>query len=874
MSKADLPLQTNIGANTSPQAPASTPARVLRYLTVRAVVLAATVILGVFAAIFVINYGGFIDDIFRDEISGILMGMGMSMTDVPTAEKFALLEETEQQLIEAYGLNEPFLLRTLRYLQRGLTFDWGESERLESLAGNSREVQTIIMERVPNTLLLFTSSNLLLFFASVFVALYLSRKHNSWLDRVMVFLSPLSSTPNWIFGILLTAVFAAQLHWLPFGGMLDEQPPATRLGYIPIVLKHMILPVTAIFLSTFFASVYSWRTYYLIHAEEDYVDLAKAKGLTERKIEQRYILRPTLPFLITSFTLLLISFWQGAIALEIFFNWPGVGELFIQAIRRLDRPIVIGLVVIFAYLLALSVFLLDIFYVWLDPRVRIGSSGQAVRGTAVTRKRRFRFPWSRRTDSTPAPEPLAPTPVAAPPPPEVPLAQRLRRRWERLKPTLRELISYPSAIVGLIIIFLLVAGSIYTVTTIPYDEAVRRWRVADESLVRNPRSARPEWVNFFRQNDLPPTIIQNSADGTAVKTVEPLSETTTETTIAFEFDYPYTTFPQDLVIFFNAQYEAKQPHIILTWVTPDGRETELDVTSVERGPSAYYLGAAQGSDNRLANRPQEALFADPAQAEPTAVPGTYRLIISSFAFEEGTDVDAEMVLYGQVHGWAGTDNYRRDLTVAMLWGMPVALAFGVLGAVLTSLLTMLIAAVGVWYGGWVDDVIQRLTEINMILPALPIAITVYYVYAKSVWVILGVMVLLSIFGSMLKNYRAMFLQMKEAGYIEAAQAYGASDGRIIRRYMIPRIMPVLIPQLVILVPGFIFLEATLAFLGVSDIYLPTWGKVINDALAHGAFNGLYYWVLEPIALLMLTGLAFAMVGFALDRILNPRLRKI
>ena len=88
-----------------------------------------------------------------------------------------------------------------------------------------------------------------------------------------------------------------------------------------------------------------------------------------------------------------------------------------------------------------------------------------------------------------------------------------------------------------------------------------------------------------------------------------------------------------------------------------------------------------------------------------------------------------------------------------MWGLPVALIFGLLGAVLTSLLSMLIAAAGAWYGGWVDSLIQRITEIDMILPALPLAIMVYYAYAKSVWVILGVMVLLNVFGSAIKNFK-------------------------------------------------------------------------------------------------------------------------
>lgn len=119
------------------------------------------------------------------------------------------------------------------------------------------------------------------------------------------------------------------------------------------------------------------------------------------------------------------------------------------------------------------------------------------------------------------------------------------------------------------------------------------------------------------------------------------------------------------------------------------------------------------------------------------------------------------------------------------------------------------------------------------------------------------------------------MQTKETPYIEAARAYGASNTRIIFSYMVPRILPMLIPQFIILIPSYVFLEASLAVLGLGDPTLPTWGKVIDEARANGAlFQGWYYWVIEPSILLMLTGLAFAMLGFSLDRIFNPRLREM
>ena len=141
----------------------------------------------------------------------------------------------------------------------------------------------------------------------------------------------------------------------------------------------MILPVMAIVLSVFFQGVYTWRTFFMVHSGEDYVELAKAKGLPGRVVRQRYLLRPTLPSIITSFALMLMSFWEAAIALELLFGWPGLGAIFYRAVYAFDRPVVVAIVVMFAYLLGFSVILLDVLYALIDPRVRLGSNGLSTR---------------------------------------------------------------------------------------------------------------------------------------------------------------------------------------------------------------------------------------------------------------------------------------------------------------------------------------------------------------------------------------------------------------------------------------------------------------------------------------------------------------
>lgn len=437
----------------------------------------------------------------------------------------------------------------------------------------------------------------------------------------------------------------------------------------------------------------------------------------------------------------------------------------------------------------------------------------------------------------------------------------------------REITRYPSAVVGLVIIFLLILVAIYAVVTIPYSEAVRLWRGGEDVWYNTPKYAMPAWVNLFRSDDLPETIIIKSTDEDILKTTEPAGEGMTRILMSFPFEYSSNRFPDDLSVYFKSTFVEKVPYVSLTWHTPDGRELRVADFSINK---AYTYRASQ--DSKLERRlgrvpPRQGLFAAPDSDPPRALPGTYELVIEALVFEPDANVDAELVIYGQVYGLAGTDHLRRDLMVPLLWGAPVALSFGLLAALGTTITTMIIAAIGTWFGGWVDGLIQRITQVNLVLPFLPILIMVGTFYSKSLWTMLGMVILLSIFGGSILTYRAVFIQVKESPYIEAARAYGASNARIIFQYLIPRMIPLLIPQLVVLVPSYVFLEASLAVLGLGDPTLPTWGKVINDAYSNGAlYQGFYYWVLQPAVLLMITGLAFALVGFSLDRIFNPRLR--
>jgi peptide/nickel transport system permease protein len=439
--------------------------------------------------------------------------------------------------------------------------------------------------------------------------------------------------------------------------------------------------------------------------------------------------------------------------------------------------------------------------------------------------------------------------------------------------SIKELFKYPTALAGVIIILILLGISVYAVVTIPYDKAISLWRGSEEDWYKNPKLAGPVWFNWFRTDKLPETI-DLTADSPGVTKKVQQAGSTTIINFTFDIPYNYNSFSDDIVIFFKSNFSVKAPFVTLSWITPDGVKTRLTNFAL-KDQLSYRLG----QDNVLMQKlngvaPNVALFAGPTYDSPAPVKGTYQLLIEGAAFEKDSVYTPELILYGKLSGWAGTDNLRRDISLALLWGTPVALLFGLLAAVGTSLSQLIIAAVSTWFGGWVDTVIQRITEVNLVLPFLPILIMIGTFYSRSLFLMLGVVIVLGIFGSGIKTYRAVFLQVKESPYIEAARAYGAGNTHIIFQYMIPRLIPLLIPQFITLVPSYVFLEASLAVLGLGDPSLPTWGKLIDDAYTNGAlFQGWYYWVLEPSALLMVTGLAFASVGYAMDRIFNPRLRE-
>ena len=139
-----------------------------------------------------------------------------------------------------------------------------------------------------------------------------------------------------------------------------------------------------------------------------------------------------------------------------------------------------------------------------------------------------------------------------------------------LKRSFRELLNYPSAILGLLTILLLVVVAVYALVAIPYDDAIYQWRGGEDVWYQNPRQAPPAWMNFFSSKKRPVSFSMKSTDEAVTKTVETDSQGGRKTTLTYAFDYNYDDFPQEMALYFTSNYQTKQPYASVVWVRPDG----------------------------------------------------------------------------------------------------------------------------------------------------------------------------------------------------------------------------------------------------------------------------------------------------------------
>ena len=276
------------------------------------------------------------------------------------------------QRIKALGLDEPWYSppRLGLSVYKILVLDFGHATFLTSDSGSSN-VKDILLEKLPRTILLFTTATVIISLLGIFLGALSGSKINSKLDRMTSTFAVVSSSfPVWWIGMLMIFVFAFAYQIFP--ARATPLIPATDPGYVGALLYHMTLPLVTLVLIGFGSWAYLVRNFLIGILQEDFIMAKRAAGIPERKIIYTHALKNAAPPIVTILALSLSGSLGGAVITEAVFDWPGMGRLYFEAISVLDLPVIIGATYVLTAFFLASIFVADIMYGYFDPRVRTG----------------------------------------------------------------------------------------------------------------------------------------------------------------------------------------------------------------------------------------------------------------------------------------------------------------------------------------------------------------------------------------------------------------------------------------------------------------------------------------------------------------------
>jgi peptide/nickel transport system permease protein len=397
----------------------------------------------------------------------------------------------------------------------------------------------------------------------------------------------------------------------------------------------------------------------------------------------------------------------------------------------------------------------------------------------------------------------------------------------------------------------------------------------------------PAWVNMLGLN-MPEHLIMtaNDADKSSLLENDVLIETH-----SYNLNFNYDSYPSDFMVMYTVKYGSIQPALQIDVLRPDGHEFQVYFASLPSSQNesneisarifstdTLIADSLTGYSNLFAytvdpTRPQVMIFSDTEHNK--VLKGTYVIRNTFYMFDPNDSVvDSGVILGGKVYGIMGTDDLRRDLAIGLLWGAPVALFIGLTVSVAAVFIGLLYGIVAGYKGNRTDEGLMRINDVFYSLPTLPLLVILSVTIGRSIFLITGFLVIFGWVG-MAKISRSLALQIKSLGYIEAARLMGQSDTRIIFKHIIPQLLPLTFASIAIAVPSAILGEAALSFFGLGDPSIPTWGQILHDAYSAGAISrGLWWWIVPPGLMIAITGLAFVLIGNALDKTVNVRSRRV
>jgi peptide/nickel transport system permease protein len=442
--------------------------------------------------------------------------------------------------------------------------------------------------------------------------------------------------------------------------------------------------------------------------------------------------------------------------------------------------------------------------------------------------------------------------------------------------------------VGFSIIGILAAMTIYALVAVPL-ESFSQWN--DPGFwIDYPKSAAPSWINLMLpEGNLPNHMILGPSDA---KTQNSSLGGIPTNSFLYDIDFRYNSFPTDFIIDYCLKYGEIPPVIQVDVTRPDGESFMIynsplpsstlsdNLSNLTEYCSRIFSTDESIRDNLQAytglfdyspdlSSPQKMIF---SQLDKDAVlKGNYLFNVTYYLFDPEDKVEnTKVILGGRVYGLMGTDDLRRDLSIGIFWGAPVALFVGLTAAITSVTIGMLYGLLAGYKGGRYDEALMRINDLVISLPTFVFLVILSITIGSSIFLIT---LFLVIFGwsGIARVARSLALQIKNLQYVEASKLMGEKDIKIILRHILPQLLPLTFASIALAVPAAILAEATLSFIGLGDPSIPTWGSILHDAnTASAAARGLWWWILPPGIMIAAAGISFALIGSAIESVTNPR----
>lgn len=414
--------------------------------------------------------------------------------------------------------------------------------------------------------------------------------------------------------------------------------------------------------------------------------------------------------------------------------------------------------------------------------------------------------------------------------------------------------------VGLLLLFILVAVSIYVPVSYPSDFGKSVWS-NPEYWADNPKSAPPFWTMWLDKDKARHYVFEFSESSQFRMSLNSQSQEPTFLSLSLR-DVSFKETSPVIEIY----VEGRDREIFLyRHVVPGARENETPpYVRYREMPYRVNITADKESGNTFHGF-----------LESLRVNGEeeYHIkVLARMASHEDTIGRAKFVVGGDAYGWLGTDNIGRDIWKGVLFGVPVALLIALPASLLASVLGAVAGGISGYAGGFADTLIQRFIDIISNIPLLPILLFLVFIFGPQ---LLFIILILAFFGwtGLAIQLRPWIFQIRESGFVEYSRAKGFSFFRVLVFHILPQTLPYLFANFIFFIPSAILAEAGLSFLGLGDPSLPTWGQILQQGFNTGAvYLGYWWWILPPGIAIIVTTVTFFLLALSLEKVAEPRLR--